>query len=112
MNKHLSNQLREKSALQEKVAESEKRYKNLVESSPDAIAVHSKGKIVYVNEAGIKLVGAWHVGAVSTLTVCSVESLQPCALVATSRILNVAEALNVNELSVVVPKLIPSFFHT
>jgi PAS domain S-box-containing protein len=51
-------QLREKSALIEKAAESEKRYRNLVESSPDAIAVHSNGKIVYVNESGAKLVGA------------------------------------------------------
>ena len=47
----------EKNILKEKVAESEKRYENLVESSPDAIAVHSNGKIVYVNEAGAKLVG-------------------------------------------------------
>jgi PAS domain S-box-containing protein len=53
-----NDQLREKSVLKEKVAESEKGYKNLVESSPDAIAVHCNGKIVYVNEAGAKLVGA------------------------------------------------------
>ena len=51
-------QLREKNALKEKIAESEKGYRNLVESSPDAIAVHSNGKIVYINEAGAKLIGA------------------------------------------------------
>lgn len=51
-------QLREKDALKEKIAESEKGYRNLIESSPDAIAVHTNGKIVYVNEAGAKLAGA------------------------------------------------------
>jgi PAS domain S-box-containing protein len=51
-------QLREKNALKEKIEESEKKYRNLVESSPDAIAVYTNGKLVYVNEAGVKLIGA------------------------------------------------------
>jgi PAS domain S-box-containing protein len=51
-------QLREKNALKEKIAESEEGYRNLVESSPDAIAVHTDGIIVYVNEAGVILMGA------------------------------------------------------
>lgn len=38
--------------------ESEERYRRLVEFSPDAIAVHSGGKLVYVNAAGVKMVGA------------------------------------------------------
>ncbi|MGD1046814.1 MAG: PAS domain S-box protein [Bacteroidota bacterium] len=38
--------------------ESEERYRRLVEFSPDAIAVHSEGKIVYVNSAAIILLGA------------------------------------------------------
>jgi PAS domain S-box-containing protein len=38
--------------------ESEERYRRLVEFSPDAIAVHSEGKIVYVNPAAITLLGA------------------------------------------------------
>ncbi len=38
--------------------ESEDRYRRLVEFSPDAIAVHSEGKIVYVNPAAIMLLGA------------------------------------------------------
>jgi PAS domain S-box-containing protein len=41
-----------------KLRESEERYRYLVESSPEAIAVHSSGKIVYVNPAGIKLLNA------------------------------------------------------
>jgi PAS domain S-box-containing protein/putative nucleotidyltransferase with HDIG domain len=38
--------------------ESEERYRRLVELSPDAIAVHSAGKFVYINPAGIRLLGA------------------------------------------------------
>ena len=38
--------------------ESEGRYRSLVEMSPDIIAVISKGKIDYINEAGCRLVGA------------------------------------------------------
>jgi len=37
--------------------ESEEKYRILVELSPDAIAVHSKGRLVYVNSAGIRLFG-------------------------------------------------------
>ncbi|PLS17668.1 GGDEF domain-containing protein [Bacillus sp. M6-12] len=38
--------------------ESEGRYRSLVEMSPDIIAVFSKGKIDYINEAGCRLFGA------------------------------------------------------
>ncbi|MGD0589677.1 MAG: PAS domain S-box protein [Bacteroidota bacterium] len=38
--------------------EIEERYQRLVEFSPDAIAVHSDGKFLYVNPAAIKLIGA------------------------------------------------------
>jgi PAS domain S-box-containing protein len=37
--------------------ESEEMYRRLIERSPDAIIVHSKGKIDYINKAGIKLYG-------------------------------------------------------
>ena len=52
-----------KSAIADKPAEeelmkSEERYRSLVELSPDMIALHSRGKYVYVNPAGIKLLGA------------------------------------------------------
>ncbi len=40
------------------VEESEKRYRNLVDISPDAIAIHCEGKFVYVNNAAIKLIKA------------------------------------------------------
>jgi diguanylate cyclase (GGDEF)-like protein/PAS domain S-box-containing protein len=38
--------------------ESEDRYRTLVEMSPDIIAVYSRGRIDYINEAGYKLYGA------------------------------------------------------
>jgi PAS domain-containing protein len=52
-----------RSATQSKLAEeelvrSEERYRNLVELSPDMIALHSRGKYVYVNPAGTRMLGA------------------------------------------------------
>jgi two-component system, cell cycle sensor histidine kinase and response regulator CckA len=38
--------------------ESEQRYRQLVEISPEPIAVHSSGRIVYINPAGVRLLGA------------------------------------------------------
>ncbi len=43
---------------QEELKESEGRYRTLVEASPNAIFIHQDGKIVYVNNAAIKLSGA------------------------------------------------------
>jgi PAS domain S-box-containing protein/putative nucleotidyltransferase with HDIG domain len=40
------------------LVESEERYRNLVELSPDGIAVHQKGNLVFVNPAAVKLMGA------------------------------------------------------
>lgn len=40
------------------LSESEDRYRRLVEFSPDAIAVHIGGKFVYVNRAGLNMIGA------------------------------------------------------
>jgi len=37
---------------------SEERYRRLVELSPEPVAVHSQGKLVYVNQAAVALVGA------------------------------------------------------
>lgn len=38
--------------------ESEQRYRNMIEWSPDAIAVHRNGIVLYVNPAAVKLYGA------------------------------------------------------
>lgn len=36
---------------------SEKRYRNLIEFSPDAILAHSRGKVIFANPAALKAVG-------------------------------------------------------
>ncbi|MFZ5447335.1 MAG: PAS domain S-box protein [Thermodesulfobacteriota bacterium] len=43
---------------QAELRQSEERYRSLVELSPDAIVVHARGKIVFVNHAAVKLFGA------------------------------------------------------
>lgn len=40
------------------IIESEARYRQLVELSPDAVAVHQEGRIVFINEKGRDLLGA------------------------------------------------------
>ncbi len=42
----------------EALRESEERYRHLVESSPEPLAVHIAGKLVYVNTACVKMLGA------------------------------------------------------
>ncbi len=43
---------------EEKIRESEERYRRLIEMSPDAIAVHCNGKVVFANSATMRLLGA------------------------------------------------------
>ncbi|MDH5637207.1 MAG: PAS domain S-box protein [Nitrospinota bacterium] len=43
--------------MQDKLQESEERYRLLVELSPYAVVVHSGGKVVYANDMGVKLIG-------------------------------------------------------
>jgi PAS domain S-box-containing protein len=43
---------------EEALKESEERYRTLVEWSREAIVVHRGGKLIYVNPAGIKIIGA------------------------------------------------------
>ena len=47
----------ERKQAEEQLRESEERYRQLVELSPDAIFIQSDGKIVYINAAGAKLFG-------------------------------------------------------
>jgi PAS domain S-box-containing protein len=49
---------RELKLSEERMRESEARYRTLVEFSPDAIVVHCGGTFVYVNPAAVKLFGA------------------------------------------------------
>jgi PAS domain S-box-containing protein len=43
---------------EKELAESERRYRELVELSPDAIFIQTEGKIAFINPAGVKLFGA------------------------------------------------------
>jgi PAS domain S-box-containing protein len=47
----------EQRCAEEALKESEEMYRRLIERSPDAIIVHSEGKIDYINNAGVKLYG-------------------------------------------------------
>jgi diguanylate cyclase (GGDEF)-like protein/PAS domain S-box-containing protein len=48
----------ERKLSEEALRESKERYRRLVDLSPDAIIVHSDERIVYINQAGLKLLGA------------------------------------------------------
>ena len=54
----ISRNITSRKLMESALQESEKRYKQLVESSPDGIVVINKGKITYANEAFLKLFGA------------------------------------------------------
>ncbi|MCP4150127.1 MAG: response regulator [bacterium] len=57
-NEELRRDITRRKQVEEELLKSEERYRSLVEFSPGTIVVHSKGKILYVNPAGIKLFGA------------------------------------------------------
>jgi PAS domain S-box-containing protein len=44
--------------MEKELAESERRYREVVELSPDAIFIQAEGKIAFINPAGVKLLGA------------------------------------------------------
>lgn len=51
-------------SIQRKSVESEERYRNLVEVSPDAILVNRENQIIFVNSAGVTMIGAQNAGEV------------------------------------------------
>ncbi|MDF9409805.1 PAS domain S-box protein [Pelotomaculum isophthalicicum JI] len=57
-NELLKKETAKREQAEEKLRESEERYRRLAEHSPDAIIVHSEGKIDFINKAGARLVGA------------------------------------------------------
>lgn len=52
--KDISEKIKNKEAIEE----SESLYRGMVESSPDAVVVHDGKKVIYVNDAAVKMVGA------------------------------------------------------
>ncbi|MFH1374207.1 MAG: PAS domain S-box protein [bacterium] len=57
-NELMQAEILDRARAEESLRQSEERYRSLVDLSPDAIAVHSEGKLVYVNRAGLILFGA------------------------------------------------------
>ncbi len=49
---------------EQELLRSEEKYRRLVQSSPEAFYIYSKGTITFANEAGIKLLGAGNAGEV------------------------------------------------
>jgi len=47
-----------KSTISEKLQSNDVFYKHIVESTPEAVVIHSEGKILYVNQAAVTLIGA------------------------------------------------------
>ncbi len=51
-------EITDRKRFEEELKQSEERYRRLVELSPDLIGIHNNGIIAYMNEAGVKLLGA------------------------------------------------------
>ncbi|HLF93008.1 MAG TPA: ATP-binding protein [Planctomycetota bacterium] len=58
VNEEMKTEVAERKRAEESMRESEERYRQLVELSPDAIVIHADGKLVYVNSAATALFGA------------------------------------------------------
>lgn len=43
---------------QKKLKKSEDRFRKLIQYSPEPMIIHSEGKFIYINEVGVKLIGA------------------------------------------------------
>ncbi len=54
----VANDVTERKRAEAELAEREERYRTLVESSPEPVAVHSGGQVVYANRAALALLGA------------------------------------------------------
>nr|WP_279342453.1 diguanylate cyclase [Geotalea sp. SG265] len=50
--------LRERERMFLAVKEREERYRKLIELSPDGIAIHQQGKLVFINQSGLGILGA------------------------------------------------------
>ncbi len=55
--------IKERQQMQEKMRDSEERYRLLVELSPDGIVIHAEGRLVFVNPAAARFLGASSVDA-------------------------------------------------
>jgi len=56
--KELEKEAIDRKRVEEALRESEVRYRHLVDLSPDGIAIESEGNIVFINKAGVEILGA------------------------------------------------------
>jgi diguanylate cyclase (GGDEF)-like protein/PAS domain S-box-containing protein len=64
LNEVAATQITERMRAEKVTQESEERYRSLVELSPEAVVVHSEGKIVYINKSGEKIFGVSEPGEI------------------------------------------------
>jgi diguanylate cyclase (GGDEF)-like protein/PAS domain S-box-containing protein len=57
-NRHLIEEIAAREAMSVALRESENRFRQLIDTSPDMIILHSEGRIDLVNPAGVRMVGA------------------------------------------------------
>ncbi|WP_168714356.1 sensor domain-containing protein [Niallia nealsonii] len=57
----LAHDITKRKQFEKQLIESEERYRKLVEYSPETIFIHIDGKIVYVNNAGLRLAGVQYI---------------------------------------------------
>jgi PAS domain S-box-containing protein len=58
VNATLMNEVQERRLAEVALRESEERYRRLIDLSPDAVFVHDKKRVLFVNQAGVTLLGA------------------------------------------------------
>ena len=68
-NLQLARELTEYRRVENTLREKEERYRSLVELSPDGIGIHQGGRFVYINSAGLRILGAANLEEAQTKTV-------------------------------------------
>lgn len=68
-NLQLARELTEYRRVENILRENEERYRSLVELSPDGIGIHQGGRFVYLNSAGLRILGAANLEEARTKTV-------------------------------------------
>ncbi len=69
---HVTRDISERRTAEEALRESEERYRRLIELLPDGISIHVDGKFVFVNPAGMRLLGATHADQLIGMSVSDV----------------------------------------
>jgi PAS domain S-box-containing protein len=71
----ISRDITDRKNTEKALVQSEDRYRQLVDISPDAVLLHTKGKIIFANPAALKLLGASHAAEIIGKNV--IDFIQP-----------------------------------